>query len=125
DGACLSAKKGRNDEEQVEQEEEIVFKNNTKDPVKENENGEAEKFDPVNLRIQIIFVTLTLILHRKTFDAEKCKLNLNSNRKIKATPKMIHDILGILMADIKVVALDETASKAPTRGKWRATLPYK
>ncbi|GJY72018.1 hypothetical protein Tco_0475721 [Tanacetum coccineum] len=40
-------KTGRNDE-QVEQEKE----NNTKVPVKENENGEAEKFDPNNANIQ-------------------------------------------------------------------------
>ncbi|GJY61655.1 hypothetical protein Tco_0462312 [Tanacetum coccineum] len=31
----------------------VVVKNNTKVPVKENENGEAEKFDPVNLQIRM------------------------------------------------------------------------
>lgn len=57
------------------------------------------------------------------FDAKSSTLVLSENRKIKVTRELIHDILGIPLGDIKVVALPETTTADATTAKWRATLP--
>lgn len=59
----------------------------------------------------------------ENFDVKNCSLVLSNNRKIKITKELIHQILGIPMGDVKVVALRETTSADPTTAKWRASLP--